>query len=180
MSSKRRLSHWSNLLLTGLGFLLVCGVAFGLAVSLPQQLYSQTSTADAGQQLPISAEANIAGQIIALEVAKTQQQQAIGLMHRDSLAPDRGMLFTFERPQPVSFWMKNVKLPLDMIFLRDGKVKAIEVAAPPCSKEPCPTYGAGTDVNQVIELRGGRATELGLQVGDRVELKFLKSSQPPS
>lgn len=178
MSSKQRSNRWS-VLLTGLGFLLVSGLALGIAVSLPEKLYSQTSTADIGQELPISAEANVAGETIALEVAKTQQQQAMGLMFRDSLAPDRGMLFTFERPQPASFWMKNVKLPLDMIFLRDGKVKAI-AAAPPCRKDPCPTYGAGTIVDQVIELRGGRATELGLQVGDRIELKFLESPQPQS
>jgi hypothetical protein len=101
----------------------------------------------------------------------------MGLMYRTTLADDRGMLFPFEPPQPVSFWMKNVRIPLDMIFLRDGEVKAIAASVPPCTAEPCPTYGPPTAVNQVIELRGGRAAELGLKVGDRVKIKFLDSKR---
>lgn len=132
-----------------------------------------TFLVNSGQKLPISAQAVIAGHTIELEVARTRQQQATGLMYRTSLADNRGMLFTFEPAQTVNFWMKNVRIPLDMLFIRDGQVKAIKAAAPPCEQEPCPTYGPETAVNQVIELRGGRAKELGLKAGDRVELKFL-------
>lgn len=128
---------------------------------------------DLGQKLPISAQAIIAGGTIGLEVAQTQQQQAMGLMYRTNLADNRGMLFQFPLPQTVSFWMKNVRIPLDMIFLQDGEVKAIAASVPPCTTDPCPTYGPGTAIEQVIELRGGRAAELGLKVGDRVEIKFL-------
>jgi uncharacterized protein len=83
------------------------------------------------------------------------------------------MLFTFDPPQPVSFWMKNTKIPLDMIFLQGGKVIAIVAEAPPCTTTPCPTYGPDQPVpiDQVIELRGGRAAELGLKVGDPVTVK---------
>lgn len=127
-----------------------------------------------GQQLPISAKTNIAGKPIDLEVARTPQQQATGLMYRTSLADDRGMLFPFDPPQPVRFWMKNVAIDLDMIFLRDGEVKAIEANVPPCTTLPCSTYGpSDTLVDQVIELRGGRASELGIKVGDRIAIQFL-------
>lgn len=129
-----------------------------------------------GQALPISAKATIAGKTIALEVAKTPQQQATGLMYRTSLADDRGMLFAFNPPQSVSFWMKNVAINLDMIFLRDGEVQAIEANVPPCTTLPCPTYGPdGTLVDQVIELRGGRAAELGLKAGDQIAIEFLEA-----
>lgn len=129
-----------------------------------------------GQALPISAKATIAGQPIALEVATTPQEQATGLMYRTSLADDRGMLFPFNPPQRVSFWMKNVAINLDMIFLRDGEVQAIEANVPPCTTLPCPTYGPnGTLVDQVIELRGGRAAELGLKVGDQIDIQFLNA-----
>jgi hypothetical protein len=128
-----------------------------------------------GQTLPISAQAIIAGRIIELEVAQTQQQQATGLMYRITLPDNRGMLFSFDSPQPIRFWMKNVRIPLDMIFLKDGEVKAIAASVPPCTAEPCPTYGPGTAVNQVIELRGGRAAELGVKVNDKVNIKFLNS-----
>ncbi|HEY9833393.1 MAG TPA: DUF192 domain-containing protein, partial [Stenomitos sp.] len=77
-----------------------------------------SSPTHAGQMLPISAQAAIRGQRILLEVARTRQQQQMGLMYRTSLADNRGMLFPFDPPQPVSFWMKNTKIPLDMIFLR--------------------------------------------------------------
>jgi len=121
-----------------------------------------------GQALPISATTNIAGNALELEVARTPLQQAIGLMSRSELPADRGMLFPIEPPRAVTFWMKNVLINLDMVFLRDGVVQAIIPNVLPCSSEPCPTYGPGVIVDGVIELRGGRAAELGLKVGDRV------------
>jgi hypothetical protein len=94
-------------------------------------------------------------------------------MYRTSLPDNRGMLFEFKSARRVSFWMKNCKISLDMIFLRDGVVKAIELSAPPCTADACPTYGPNTTVDRVIELRGGRATELGVKVGDPIEIEFL-------
>lgn len=128
-----------------------------------------------GQMLPISAQAKINGYAIDLEVTQTPEQQALGLMYRTSLPDSRGMLFQFQPAQPVSFWMKNVAIPLDMIFLREGVVKAIAANVPPCRANPCPSYGPETPIDQVIELRGGRAAELGLKVGDRVEIQFLSN-----
>jgi uncharacterized membrane protein (UPF0127 family) len=125
--------------------------------------------------LPITAEAEIAGQVIQLEVARTPEQQEKGLMYRPALPDNRGMLFPFEPPRPVRFWMENTPEPLDMVFLLNGEVKAIAANAPPCTSQPCPTYGPGTAVNQVIELRSGRAAELGLKTGDQIKIRFLES-----
>lgn len=130
-----------------------------------------------GQHLPITAKAIIKDQLVALEVAQTSQQQAIGLMGRNSLGENQGMLFPFDPPRSVSFWMKNVLIDLDMIFLRKGKVFAIEHRVPPCQTTPCPTYGPkGATIDQVIELRGGRAAELGIQVGDRISIQSFSSN----
>ncbi|MEG4586149.1 DUF192 domain-containing protein [Microcoleus sp. MOSTC5] len=145
-------------------------------------LASQSPTATtSGQVLPVSARARIAdrpsaepSKRIELEVAKTVEQQAMGLMYRTSLPDDRGMLFEFKSARQVNFWMKNCKISLDMIFLRNGVVEAIEVSAPPCTADPCPTYGPNTVVDRVIELRGGRAAELGVKVGDRIEIEFFQ------
>lgn len=126
-----------------------------------------------GQKLPISAQFTTAGQAIGLEVARTQQQQAIGLIHRVALADNRGMLFALERPQPAKLWMKNVRIPLALVFLRDGEVKQIATNVPPCTTNPCPTYGTEIPVDQMIELRGGRAAELGIKEGHRVTIKFF-------
>lgn len=124
-------------------------------------------------QLPISAQANIAGQKINLEVARTPQQQATGLMYRTTLADNRGMLFLFEPPQVVGFWMKNVRIPLDMLFIKDGKISAIATDVPPCKTAACPTYGPTTPIDQVIELRGGVAAKLGIKVGQTVQIQYL-------
>jgi uncharacterized membrane protein (UPF0127 family) len=139
------------------------------AVSSPGAAPSESQ----GQQLPIAAKTKIAGQAIELEVAQTPDQQMLGLMYRTSLPENRGMLFAFDPPRPARFWMKNVSLTLDMIFLRQGTVAAIFSKVPPCKSEPCPTYGPAGEIDQVIELRGGRAQELGLKVGDRLTVEFL-------
>jgi uncharacterized protein len=124
------------------------------------------------QKLPLTAQININGRVILLEVARTPEQQSIGLMNRQDLAADRGMLFVFSPPRPVSFWMKNTLIPLDMVFVSNGVVKHIGKQILPCEGDPCPSYGPEprTDIDGVIELRGGRAAELRLKVGDRLKV----------
>lgn len=122
----------------------------------------------------IEAEVIINDQKIGLEVAKTPEQQALGLMYRTSLDDNRGMLFSFDPPRPTRFWMKNCLINLDMIFLREGIVQAIFADVPPCKTDPCPNYGPEGLIDQVIEIRGGRAKELGLKVGDPLPIQFVK------
>jgi uncharacterized protein len=142
----------------------------------PMNQEKEPLTTNAGQQLPISAVAIVPdGAKINLEVAQTPQEQAMGLMFRPALPDDRGMLFQFPSAFQASFWMKNVPVPLDMVFMLDGVIKYVAVSVPPCNTIPCPTYGPETPVNQVIELRSGRASELGLKKGARVKIDFLKS-----
>ncbi|BAU64075.1 hypothetical protein STA3757_14440 [Stanieria sp. NIES-3757] len=165
-------NNWVALLIVGV--LLNC-----CAVILLSSLPKTTDASEARPQeqtLPITAKTNIKGQIIELEVAQTPQQQATGLMFRDSLPDNRGMLFSFDTPQITSFWMKNVNISLDIIFLYQSKVKAIAGNVPPCKTNPCPVYGPKTIIDQVVELRGGRAKELGLKVDDLVTIEFLEQS----
>lgn len=125
------------------------------------------------QKLPVSAQVTIGGQIIKLEVARTAEEQSTGLMNRTDLAKNRGMLFVFSPPRPVRFWMKNTLIPLDMIFMSNGVVKYIGQQILPCAGDPCQSYGPEpkTEVDGVIELRGGRAAELHLKVGDRLTIR---------
>ncbi|WP_333307577.1 MULTISPECIES: DUF192 domain-containing protein [unclassified Microcoleus] len=123
---------------------------------------------DMGQLLPISVNTIIADRAIGLEVAQTPQEQATGLMFRTELPDDRGMLFPIEPARNVRFWMKNVFIELDMVFLREGVVQAIIPNVPPCLSETCPNYGPDVPVDGVIELKGGRAAQLGLKIGDRI------------
>ena len=128
-----------------------------------------------GQMLPITAIAEVGEETIQLEVAQTPEQQALGLMFRESLADNRGMLFPFEFERTARFWMKNVPISLDIIFLNGDRVVGIAVNVPGCKAEPCPVYGPEALVDQVLELRGGRAEELGIDINDRILIKPLNS-----
>lgn len=102
-----------------------------------------------------------------VEVARTAEEQAQGLMYRSSLAPDRGMIFPFDTPRQASFWMKNTLIPLDMLFIRaDGSIANIEANTVPLSLQP--VYADG-EVTAVLEIAGGRSAELGIAPGDKVK-----------
>ena len=133
------------------------------------------------QNLPITAQIVVKKNIINLEVASTRQEQAIGLMFRQSMPSDRGMVFNFSQPQPAQFWMKNTLIPLDMLFLTKGVIKNIQIDVPPCKDEPCPSYGPKPDVliDQVIELNAGRAVTLGLKVGDKLVVQKVLPARKP-
>ena len=86
-------------------------------------------------------------------------------MFRKSLAGDRGMIFPYDPPQDVSFWMENTLIPLDIIFIRsDGTIVRI-TKAKALDQTPLP---AGEPIAAVLEIRGGRAAELGIKEGDVV------------
>ena len=102
-----------------------------------------------------------------VEVARTREEQATGLMNRQQLAPDQGMIFPFETERVASFWMRNTLIPLDMIFIRaDGSITNIEANTVPLSEEPVLSHEA---VVAVLEIPGGRSAELGIKPGDKVE-----------
>jgi len=170
---KKRSVNW---MVFGLALLLSLGtIGCAGSTSPPAPVDRIAQENPQGQQLEVSAQVAISGELIDLEVARTPEQQALGLMYRPELPDNRGMLFPFPSPRILTFWMKNVPVPLDMVFLLDGEVKAIAASVPPCTTPSCPVYGPNEPVNQVIELRSGRAAELGLQVGDRLEIQFLDS-----
>jgi uncharacterized membrane protein (UPF0127 family) len=101
-----------------------------------------------------------------VEIADTAATRERGLMFRKSLAADRGMLFDFKMSGPVAFWMKNTLIPLDMLFIAaDGHIVSIARKAVPMSETPIPSGG---DVLGVLEIRGGRAAEIGAEPGDVV------------
>jgi uncharacterized membrane protein (UPF0127 family) len=90
-----------------------------------------------------------------IEIAKTPSEKILGLMYRRSLPADAGMLFLYDRPQPVTFWMRNTYIPLDMVFIgADGRVQRIESHTEPFSLAAISSDG---DVESVLELNAGTA-----------------------
>ena len=134
-----------------------------------------TPSAPPPQQLPIEAQwcleatslkpSSNSGPCIQLEVARTPQQQSWGLMGRPPLAPLRGMWFPYDQPQVLKFWMHRTPAPLDMLFIRDRRVIAIEANTSPCPRLPCRSYGPDQAADSVVELAAGEASRLGIRVG---------------
>lgn len=101
-----------------------------------------------------------------VQIAATAEQQEHGLMFYRSLGADQGMIFPYDPPRDVAFWMRNTLIPLDMVFIRaDGTIARIATAKPHDET----TVPGGEPVAAVLEIRGGRAAELGIREGDRVE-----------
>lgn len=107
-----------------------------------------------------------------VEIADNYASRERGLMFRKSLGPNDGMLFDFKTPQQVAFWMKNTLIPLDMLFIdQNGKVVNVAANAVPMSETNIPSDGP---VLGVLELRGGRAAEIGVQAGDTVRERIFE------
>jgi uncharacterized membrane protein (UPF0127 family) len=113
---------------------------------------------------------------IQAEIADTPQKRATGLMYRDHLKKDHGMLFVFNEPQAWTFWMKNTKIPLDLIWM-DGKKRVIYIErnVPICTRtdETCPQYRPNDDALYVLEIAGGTVDQYKIEKGSK-----LQFSQP--
>ena len=110
-----------------------------------------------------------------VEIADTDALRARGLMYRDHLAASAGMLFVYDVPGPLSFWMRNTRIPLDIIFIdQTGTVRRVHPMATPFDETPI--YG-GDNLTHVLEINGGLAKRLGLDAGSAVRHEsFYKNS----
>lgn len=135
------------------------------------------AAAEVAQTLPLTIRTATAQHRFTVELALTPREQEQGLMFRKSLAPDSGMVFPMSPPRTASFWMKNTVIPLDMLFIHtDGSIAFVKSNAQPYSREP---VSAGIPVAAVLELPGGRAAELGIREGDRVQWGDCTPSAKP-
>ena len=105
---------------------------------------------------------------VAVDIADESAEWAQGLMFRESLAENAGMLFIFPEEAEHRFWMKNTRIPLDMIFISADKRVAAVITAIPCVSDPCLTYSPQAHARYVVEVNAGFAAQHGIQTGDRV------------
>ncbi len=105
-----------------------------------------------------------------IEIAQTPEERAKGLMFRESLPQEAGMLFVFEEPGAYGFWMKNTLISLDMVWLdEDMNVVHIEEAVNPCEQVSCPVYYSEVSAKYVLELNAGTVKKIGLKTEDQLE-----------
>ena len=109
--------------------------------------------------------------VVTVELARTMEQKVRGLSGRPGLKPGQGMLFVYDRPQPIGIWMKDMRFPLDILWIRDGRVVQIERNAPPLIPSgPELVYTATGDL--VLEVPAGFTDAKKIRVGDRVRTEM--------
>ncbi|MEM7730099.1 MAG: DUF192 domain-containing protein [Pseudomonadota bacterium] len=152
---------------------------FVLALSfaiLAAPSFAQTAQDDDvgfGEPVPLSIVTENATHGFSVEEAVTPEQQARGMMWRESMGEDEGMIFKYDEPRVATIWMKNTAIPLDILFVRsNGEILKIEHMAQPFKLR---TASSEAVVAAVVELKGGRALELGIQPGDTVQHPFFGS-----
>jgi uncharacterized membrane protein (UPF0127 family) len=116
------------------------------------------------------------GFVVHVEIAADDPTREQGLMYRDQLAPDRGMIFIFPSSGLYPFWMKNTLIPLDMIWIDDAKrIAHVATGVPPCKADPCPSYSPGASARYVLEVAAGVATQHHLTAGSALNFEGLDS-----
>ena len=116
-----------------------------------------------------------AGRCFQIEVARTESQRERGLMYRKELDKDKGMLFIFDRDGMYPFWMKNTLIPLDMVWISaplvgGNRVVSIAENVQPCKSLLCPSVIPGATAKYVLEVNAGVCKEIGLKLGDLIEI----------
>ncbi len=134
--------------------------AFRDAPSQPPHLPEHTATIATG-----------AGDVVVhVELATTGPERERGLMHRESLPADAGMIFVFPQPTSGAFWMKSTLIPLDIAFYDEsGRILRI-LQMTPCQRDPCPVYAPGVSYRGALEVNAGAFGRWGVEVGDRIAL----------
>ncbi|HRO27679.1 MAG TPA: DUF192 domain-containing protein [Luteimonas sp.] len=122
----------------------------------------------------------IGGARYGVEVADDDAERARGLMFRDSMPPDRGMLFIHEREEPQAYWMKNTRIALDILYFDDALTLVSQQRdVPPCSAgNACPAYPSRAPARYVLELNAGEAARLQLADGARLRLSPALQDAP--
>ncbi|MEO8459746.1 MAG: DUF192 domain-containing protein [Dokdonella sp.] len=141
------------------------------ALSLTLAIAALTLTACA--TTPTGPSVTLKGHRYSVELAEDPASQERGLMFREEMADDHGMLFIFTESGMQAFWMKNTKIPLDMFFFDDQRrLVNVQERVPPCRADPCPPYPSSGPAMYVLELNAGQAGKIGVKAGD--ELTFIR------
>jgi len=114
----------------------------------------------------------INGQEFRVEVAKDDQGRTRGLSGREYLAPDQGMLFIFDTAGNHGFWMKGMKFPLDIVWVKDNRIVGITQNIPINDRLTPPVYYPQAPADKVLELNAGTVAKYNLEVGDLIEVNF--------
>jgi len=150
-----------------------------LFLTVPMVSSAQTSkndVVDFGAPVPLSIVSEGGTHEFMVERAVSLDQQARGMMFRETMGADTGMIFEFDEPKVATIWMKNTSIPLDILFVRsNGRILKIEHMAQPYKLRSASSEAV---VASVVELQGGRSRDLGIMPGDLVKHEFFGTEAP--
>ena len=150
-----------------------------LFLTVPMVSSAQTSkndVVDFGAPVPLSIVSEGGTHEFVVERAVSLDQQARGMMFRETMGADTGMIFEFDEPKVATIWMKNTSIPLDILFVRsNGRILKIEHMAQPYKLRSASSEAV---VASVVELQGGRSRDLGIMPGDLVKHEFFGTEAP--
>lgn len=122
----------------------------------------------------------VGGQRYYVEIADDDDERARGLMYRDELGANEGMLFIFRESVPRSFWMLNTRIPLDIVYIdSEFEIVGWSLDTPPCRTRRCPGYPSGAPARYVLEVNAGEMARLGVEIGDPVQVGNIDEVQTP-
>lgn len=158
------------------------GAAVALAALLAVSCGAGSAGSTAPTPVPTPSGPHVvmpSGAIYEVELARTPEEHARGLMFRESLRDRAGMIFLFSQEPmiPHHFWMKNTMIPLDMIWIEaNGRVAFVSANTPPCKADPCPMYGPDMGIPIVLEIAAGMAAKEGVVVGSEISVRVPETT----
>jgi len=115
-----------------------------------------------------------------VEIADDDDERARGLMYRDELGSNEGMLFIFRETAPRSFWMLNTRIPLDIVYIGpDLEIVGWSLDTPPCRTRRCPGYPSGAAAKYVLEVNAGEMARLDVEIGDSIRVGNVAGVESP-
>lgn len=174
---RKMVHHWCFHSWTG-NVIFPLTISVGIVIGFYQNAWGELGSLPGNELASISTPK---GSIIFAEIADTPDKRAQGLMHRPSIPPDQGMLFLFPELGYWTFWMKNTKVPLDILWLdKIGTIIHIESHVPICTRtdDHCPRYYSHKQSWQVLELKAGMAKKLELIPGNQLKISVPRNHIP--
>jgi hypothetical protein len=159
-------TYWLEL---AIGVAVVAGIYRGYYIGRERMMEPDYPENPKGEQV----EMQVGEETVRVEVRDTEAGKALGLSGRANLGKDEGMLFVYEQPARPTFWMKDMRFDLDVLWITEGKVVQIDeqVAAPTVAEPRIRTLSPAMEVDQVLEVAAGWVAERGVEVGDSGKLR---------
>jgi uncharacterized membrane protein (UPF0127 family) len=121
---------------------------------------------------PLGVKVQIGDHVFSVDVAVTTPEKELGLGNRDSLEPNRGMLFVYDHKERFSYWMKNMRFPIDILWIADDTIVDMTKNIPVDTVLPLKIYSPNVPVNRVLELNAGICDQYSIRVGDTVHVRM--------